>query len=50
MSNKLASKRAMRWIDDVLNITAGRSIRDMVANSIVTSYNGGLRTGNRLKL
>lgn len=50
MSNKLGTKRAMRWIDDVLNTTSGRSIRDLVAGSIIASYNGGLRTGNRLKL
>lgn len=50
MSNKLASKRAMRWIDDVLNVTAGRSIRDLIAGSIVTSYNAQLRSGSRLKL
>lgn len=50
MANKLGTKRAMRWIDDVLNTTSGRSVRDLVAGSIVASYNGGLRTGNRLKL
>lgn len=50
MANKLATKRAMRWIDDVLNTTSGRSIRDLVAGSIVASYNSGMRTGNRLKL
>jgi hypothetical protein len=50
MVTKLASKRAMRWIDDVLNTTSGRSIRDLVAGSIITSYNAQLRTGSRLKL
>ena len=50
MVNKLGTKRAMRWIDDVLNTTSGRSVRDLVADSIISSYNGGLRTGARLKL
>jgi hypothetical protein len=50
MSNKLATKRAARWIDDVLNTTSGRSVRDLVASSIITSYNSQLRTGQRLKL
>jgi len=50
MANKLGSKRAMRWIDDVLNTTSGRSVRDLVAGSIIASYNGGLRTAARLKL
>ena len=50
MVNKLGTKRALRWIDDVLNTTSGRSVRDLVANSIISSYNGGLRTAARLKL
>lgn len=50
MTNKLGTKRAMRWIDDVLNTTSGRSIRDLVAGSIVASYNAQLRSAARLKL
>jgi hypothetical protein len=50
MVNKLSTKRAMRWVDDVLNTTSGRSIRDLVASSIISSYNSALRTGARLKL
>jgi hypothetical protein len=50
MVNKLATKRAARWIDDVLSTTSGRSVRDLVASSIITSYNSQLRTGQRLKL
>lgn len=50
MTNKLSSKKAMRWIDDVLNTTSGRSVRDLVAGSIVSSYNSALRSGARLKL
>ena len=50
MSSKLGSKRAMRWIDDVLNTTSGRSVRDLVAGSIISSYNAQLRTAARLKL
>lgn len=50
MTAKLGTKKAMRWVDDVLNTTSGRSVRDLVASSIATSYNSGLRTGNRLQL
>jgi hypothetical protein len=50
MVSKLGSKRAMRWVDDVLNTTSGRSVRDLIASSIVSSYNSQLRSGARLKL
>jgi hypothetical protein len=50
MINKLGTKRAMRWVDDVLNTTSGRSVRDLIAGSMISSYNSGMRTGARLKL
>jgi len=50
MANKLSSKKAMRWVDDVLNTTSGKSVRDLVAGSILASYNSALRTSARLKL
>lgn len=50
MISKLSTKRAMRWIEDVLNGTTGKSVRDLVAGSMLMSYNTGLRTGHRLQL
>lgn len=50
MVTKLGSKRAMRWVDDVLNQTTGQAVQSRVANSIISSYNSSLRTGQRLKL
>ena len=50
MVQKLGSKKAMRWVNDVLNTTSGRSVRDLIAGSIIASYNSGRRTGGRLSL
>lgn len=50
MCNKLGTKRAMRWVDDVLNTTSGKSVRDLVAGSIVHQYNTSLRSGHKLQL
>ena len=50
MANKLNTKKAARWVDDVLNAAAGRSVRDLVAGSMITSYNSALRTSAKLKL
>lgn len=50
MVSKLGTKRAMRWVDDVLNTTSGKSVRDLVAGSILASYNASLPARHRLAL
>lgn len=50
MVAKLSTKRAMRWVDDVLNTAPGQAVTGRVASSIIASYNASLRTGQRLAL